>query len=158
MLQWYSHRSRLLTGGFALLVLALTGCFGGGSSAEPQRLCLEIQASKELNLFDGQPHVVVVRFYPLDNATAFQATDVRDLVRGAKPAGLAGEPWQTVALPGQKLKVTEPLPKSATQLGIVADYYHGPSRVIVPSQCDSDARPIALSDSEIALAQTKEGK
>jgi type VI secretion system VasD/TssJ family lipoprotein len=158
MLQRLSHRSRLLTGGFALLVLALPGCFGGGgSSAEPERLCLEIEASKELNLFDGQPHVVVVHFYPLENATAFQATDERDLLRGAKPAGLAGEPWQTIALPGQKLKLTEPLPKNATQLGIVADYYHGPSRVIVPTKCDSDARPIALSDSEIALAQ-KEGK
>jgi type VI secretion system VasD/TssJ family lipoprotein len=157
MLQPFSHRLRLWAGGFALLVLALPGCFGGGGS-EPERLCLELDASKELNLFDGQPHVVVVHFYPLENATAFQATDVRDLIRGAKPAGLAGEPWQTVALPGQKLKLTEPLPKNATQLGIVADYYHGPSRVIVPTKCDSDAHPIALSDSEIALAETKEGK
>jgi len=158
MLQPIPHRLRFFAGGFALLVLALPGCFGGGSSAEPERLCLEIDASKELNLFDGQPHVVVLHFYPLENATAFQATDVRDLIRGAKPAGVAGESWQTVALPGQKLKLTEPLPPKTTQLGIVADYYHGPSRVIVPTKCDSDARPIALSDSEIALAETKEGK
>jgi len=84
--------------------------------------------------------------------TAFQASSVRDLIRGEKPAGLAGEPWQTTVLPGQTLKLGEQLPRDTAQIGVVADYYRGPSRVIASTTCESEAgNVIVLSSSEIAL-------
>jgi type VI secretion system VasD/TssJ family lipoprotein len=146
----------------AALLLAACGGGGGflgigGGPPEPPKLCLELAADKQLNTFDGQPHVVVVHFYPLSNVTAFDATDLRDLVRGEKPAGLSGEPWQTTILPGQKLVLGEQLPEKSTQLGIVADYYRGPSRVIVPASCDSDeASVITLSPTEVTLPKGDE--
>jgi type VI secretion system VasD/TssJ family lipoprotein len=159
MLQRFSLLQR-----FALFaaVVALAACGGGGflgiggsdESEGPAKLCLELQASKDLNLFDGQPHVVVVHFYPLQNVTAFEASSVRDLIRGEKPAGLAGEPWQTTVLPGQKLRVGEQLPKDTAQIGVVADYYRGPSRVIASTTCESETgNVLVLSASEIAIQE-----
>src|SRR5687768_13336989 len=52
----------------------------GGVSASAPRSCLRIEAGSNLNLFDGQPHVVVLYFFPLQNVSAFQSADLRDLV------------------------------------------------------------------------------
>ena len=144
-------------------VLVQAACGGGGfmgigGEDGPPHLCHELHAAKDLNLFDGQPHVVVVHFYPLQNVTAFEATSGRDLIRGAKPAGVAGEPWQTTVLPGQTLKLAEQLPRDTAHLGIVADYYRGPSRIVVSASCDSDEeeRVIALSAGSIELPKPDE--
>jgi len=149
---------------FAFLapVLLLAGCGGGflgmGGDKGPPRLCHELRAAKDLNVFDGQPHIVVVHFYPLQNVTAFEATNARDLIRGAKPAGVAGEPWQTTVLPGQTVKLAEQLPKDTANLGIVADYYRGPSRIVVSSSCDSDdeQRVITLSAAAVEMPKSAE--
>ena len=147
-----SHRSSLIAA-----ALLLAGCGGGGflgmGGSEAGQLCLELEASKELNLFDGQPHVVVVHFYPLANVTAFEATPARDLIRGAKPDGLAGEPWRTTVLPGQKLKLGEKVSEQAEHLAVVADYYGGPSRVVVPADCDDEeGKVVRLSRSAVAVS------
>ena len=131
---------------------------GIGGNAGPPHLCHELHAAKDLNLFDGQPHVVVVHFYPLQNATAFEATNARDLIRGEKPAGVAGEPWQTTVRPGQTLRLGEQLPRDTADLGIVADYYRGPSRIVIPASCDSDEaeRVVTLSAGAVEKAKTGE--
>jgi len=159
MLERFSRPER-----FALLatVLLQAGCGGGflgiGGDDGPPHLCHELQASKDLNLFDGQPHVVVVHFYPLQNVTAFEATSGRDLIRGAKPSGVAGEPWQTTVRPGQTLKLGEQLPRDTAHLGLVADYYRGPSRVVIATDCDSDdeQRVITLAASAVELPKSDE--
>jgi type VI secretion system VasD/TssJ family lipoprotein len=154
-----------LPGRFALVAWGLlqASCGGGGflgigGDDGPPKLCHELRAAKDLNLFDGQPHVVVVHFYPLQNATAFEATNARDLIRGAKPAGVAGEPWQTTVLPGQTLRLGEQLPRDTADLGIVADYYRGPSRIVVSASCDSDdeERVITLAASSIEKPKSDE--
>jgi predicted component of type VI protein secretion system len=102
--------------------------------------------------------VVVVHFYPLTNATAFAATNARDLIRGEKPAGVAGEPWQTTVRPGQTLKLGEKLPPDTADLGIVADYYRGPSRIVIPASCDSDdeERVITLATGAVEKPKTED--
>jgi type VI secretion system VasD/TssJ family lipoprotein len=116
---------------------------------EALRVCLGIEASANLNLFDGQPHVVVLYLYPLQNSTAFQASDPRDLVSGTKPLGLTGEPWEITVLPGQTLALDEPLPRDTSKVGIVADYYRGPRRVVASASCDdSSGAKLVLSTSD----------
>ena len=153
-----------LPGRIALVALlaVLSGCGGAGGGFlgiggddTPERLCHELHAAKDLNLFDGQAHVVVVHFYPLQNATAFEATNARDLIRGAKPAGVAGEPWQTTVLPGQTLKLDEKLPPDTADLGIVADYYRGPSRIVIPASCDSDDEERVITLAAAAVEKPK---
>ncbi len=155
MLERFSLAGRFVIAAVTSGLVACGGAGGGflgiGGDDGPQRLCHELRAAKDLNLFDGQPHIVVVHFYPLENATAFEASNARDLIRGAKPAGVAGEPWQTTVLPGQTLRLGEKLPPDTADLGIVADYYRGPSRIVVSASCDSDdeERVITLAASAI---------
>jgi type VI secretion system VasD/TssJ family lipoprotein len=104
----------------------------------PPRTCARIVASPNLNLYEGEPHVVVLYFYPLQSETAFQESDLRDLIAGEKPAGLTGERWEATVLPGETLLLDEPLPRDTSQLGIVADYYRGPSRVVLSGRCASE--------------------
>ena len=152
MPQWLSlsHRSSLIAAALLLAACGGGGFMGiGGDDAGP--LCVQIRASKKLNMFEGQPHALVVYFYPLSNVTGFEATSARDLIRGAKPDGLAGESWRTTVLPGQKLKLGEKVPELATHIAVVADYYAGPSRVIVPTDCEDD-QVVTLSSSQAAVA------
>ena len=116
-------------------------------------MCLGVDASPKLNLYEGQAHVVVLKFYPLQNAAAFQAADAQDLVNGKKPAGMTGDPWEATVLPGQKLKVSEKLPRDTASVGIVADFFSGASRAVVPAKCGMFGSPgVVLSASDVQVA------
>lgn len=125
--------------GFATLAIAclslfLTACAGG---AKPAEVCLTLVASSNLNRFDEQPHVVVVSFYPLQNVSAFKTTDPSDLLRGDAPPGMTGDPWEVTMYPGQIRTLEEKLPANTVFVGLVADFYKGPSRVVVETGCSS---------------------
>jgi Type VI secretion lipoprotein, VasD, EvfM, TssJ, VC_A0113 len=152
---WFSlsHRSSVVAA--ALWVSACGGGFLGMGGSDTGELCLELRASKQLNLFDGQPHALVVYFYPVSNVTGFEATSARDLIRGAKPDGLAGESWRTTVLPGQNLKQSDKPVPLATHVAVVADYYAGPSRVIVPASC-GDEQIVILRSTQAAVAAEDE--
>ncbi len=116
----------------AVLALVSVSCAGGGKPAE---VCLALAASPNLNSFDGQAHVVVVSFYPLQNISAFNTTDPVDLLSGAKPPGLTGDPWEVTVHPGEIRKLEEKLPRDTVFIGLVADFYSGPSRTVVEADC-----------------------
>jgi len=159
MLERFSLAGRAALVAFTSGLAACGGAGGGfmgiGGDDFPTHLCHELRAAKDLNLFDGQAHVVVVHFYPLQNATAFEATNARDLIRGTKPAGVAGEPWQTTVRPGQTVKLGEKLPPETADLGIVADYYRGPSRIVIPASCDSDDEERVITLAAAAVEKPK---
>jgi len=139
--------ARLVFACFASLAL---GCASG---PEPSEMCLDVDASPKLNLYEGEPHVVVLKFYPLQNVSAFQAADAQDLVNGKKPAGMTGDPWEATVLPGQKLEVAERLPRDTSNVGIVADFFSGASRAVVPAKCGMFGRPgVVLSASDLQVA------
>lgn len=152
-----SHRSSLSVAAALLVAACGGGGFMGMGGEDAGPLCIQLRASKQLNLFDGQPHALVVYFYPVSNVTGFEAMPVRDLIRGGKPDGLAGESWRTTVLPGQKLNLGEKVPELATHIAVVADYYAGPSRVIVPTDCEDD-QVVTLSSSKAALAAADGGE
>lgn len=120
--------------GALALLLAVAGCKTFGSDDPPQ-MCLDVEASANLNQFEGQPHVVVLYFYPLQNQTGFLNTDVRRLVNGEKPAGMTGDRWEATVLPGQRVELKEQLPRDTPFVGVVADFYRQPSRAVLEPSC-----------------------
>ena len=120
----------------AVLTLCLlsAGCFGG---TKPAEVCLSLVASPNLNSFDSQAHVVVVLLFPLQNISAFNTTDPLDLLRGVQPPGLTGDSWEVTIYPGEIKKLEEKLPRDTVFLGVVADFYNGPSRTVVNAKCST---------------------
>lgn len=58
--------------------------------SEARRVCLEVVASPNLNLHDGQAHSLTVHLYPLVSPLGFEQTSVSDLLEGKSPPGMAG--------------------------------------------------------------------
>ena len=109
------------------------GC--GGGKSKPSEICLSLEAASNLNSFDEQAHVVIVYFYPLQNVMAFNAMDSDELLNGGRPPGLTGDPWETTVYPGQQMSLEEKLPRYTVFLGVLADFYSGPSRAVVEADC-----------------------
>lgn len=132
---------------FVAAGLQLSGCASGSKPAE---VCISLVASPNLNSFDGQAHVVVAVMYPLQNISAFETTDPADLLNGTKPPGLTGDPWEVTVYPGEIQTLEEKLPRDTVFLGIVADFYNGPSRTIVEADCATiGTQKIILSSNDV---------
>jgi len=123
-----------------------------GGSDDPPEICLAIEASGNLNLFDGQPHVVVLYFYPLQNVMAFQATEMNDLLNKVRPPGMTGDVWETTVLPGEQRELRERLPRDTEHVGVLADFYGKPSRTIVEASCGTFGQDVlVLSASDLQV-------
>ena len=118
---------------FVCLGLWITGCAGG---SKPSESCLVLVASPNLNQVDGEPHVVMVSLYPLQNIAAFNAADPIDLLKSdAKPPGFTGDRWEETVYPGEVKKIEVKLPRDTAFVGVLADFYNGPSRTVVEAKC-----------------------
>jgi type VI secretion system VasD/TssJ family lipoprotein len=131
-----AQRARAL----ALLCALASGCslFGKGDAGPPE-LCLEIEASARLNLTDGEPHALVVYLFPLENATAFDETDARDLLAvadGGKLVGLSGPVLDVTLLPAEVRRVRERFQDRTVAVGLVADFYGGPRKAVLDPVCN----------------------
>lgn len=119
------------------LLVQLAGCASDmpmvGSG--PPEICLEVQATQNLNVFEGEPHVVVLYFYPLQTAASFQEADPYDLLNRIELAGQTGKPWETTILPGEQRVIEEMLPRDTALIGIVADFFSGPGKVLIEPGC-----------------------
>ncbi len=148
----WSENARASSTGIAAIALAtllLTSC---ASSPSPAEMCLSIEASPNLNQFDGAPHVVVLYFYPLQNLMAYRQTDPIELLEGGRPPGLTGDPWETTILPGAVRDLQEILPQNTRFIGILADFYSGPSQAVVEADCPMFGKPtIVLTASDVQV-------
>jgi type VI secretion system VasD/TssJ family lipoprotein len=132
-----------------VVAVCLLGCRSNG---EPAAVCVNIDASPNLNLFSGDPHVVVVYFYPLQNVMAFRQTDAVDLLDGKRPPGLMGDRFEITIFPGTQRQVSETLPRDTQFVGILADFYNGPSKAVVEAQCGMFGGPtVVLSSSDVQV-------
>jgi type VI secretion system VasD/TssJ family lipoprotein len=110
-----------------MFVVALVGAAGLACSSPPGRkVCLDLVGSPDLNTFDGEPHAVVVRLYPLQEKQGFGKLTADELLDGAKPEGMLGNPYETTIVPGETREVRERFPVETLTMGIVADYYRAP--------------------------------
>ena len=139
---------------FALLTLTVGwGCASPGV----RQSCLRVEASPDLNSYDGQPHVTVLYLYPLESALGFEQMTVRELLRGGEPASLTGARRHVTVAPGENRTLRESFPRSTTYVGIVADFYRakgqrGRRKLLVPARCGFTRTPrIALLRSELSL-------
>jgi predicted component of type VI protein secretion system len=128
-----------------------------GMDPTKPHVCLRLEASPKLNFFSGQPHVVRLAIYPLENAIGFEQASVDGLLRGEKPSGLAGPSIDVTVVPGESREVLNPLPPSADSIGIVADFYRppgaqgGPRKTTLSANCARGMAEVRLGESEIQL-------
>ena len=96
-----------------------------GGTPKPAVFCMEIQASPDLNLYNGQPHVVVLYIFPLKSQSDFERLTADELLGGVTAPGIDA-PRQITVAPGQRIPFEETFPPMTTQVGLVADYYRRP--------------------------------
>ncbi len=147
-----ASRSRIdfIRGGMLAIAIAFALALASGCAGRPKpaEVCLSLVASSNLNRFDGQAHVVVVSFFPLQNVSAFNTTDPADLLQGEKPPGLTGDPWEVTLYPDEIRTLEEKLPADTVFVGLVADFYRGPSRTVVEASCPT----LGLGGTKIVLS------
>ncbi len=138
-----------VAGAAGLAALLLLGC---ASSPSPPEVCLTLEASPNLNQFDGSPHVVVVYFYPLQNLMAYRQTDAVELLDGGRPPGMTGDVWETTVMPGAIRDLEELLPQNTRYIGVLADFYSGPSQAVVEAECPTFGKStIVLTASDVLV-------
>lgn len=136
-----------------LAAVGLLGCgVLGGGQPEPPEFCVELAASSNLNQFSGEPHLVVVHFFPLSNRKAFMSADLSALVRGEHGLQTTGDVWEEEMLPGQVKEMRETLPRDTLFIGLVADFFRQPSRVTIEAECPTLGKPhVVLSASDLQV-------
>jgi type VI secretion system VasD/TssJ family lipoprotein len=141
----------------AALVAGLA--FGCGGAPDPVGFCVDIQGARDLNVYDGQAHVVTLYLYALASSQGFRQLTADDLLGGAKPTGmLENEPRTLTVGPGQILAHADTLPPETREIGVVADYYRasggsaGERKVVLPADCGMLFKPsLVLASSGLSL-------
>jgi type VI secretion system VasD/TssJ family lipoprotein len=122
----------------------VVGLLGSGcaSGSKPQRACLKLDASANLNYHSGQAHVLTVYFYPLASPLGFERANVDDLLGGDTPPGVLAPPASATIRPGEQgRKFEDVFPSETNQIGVIADFYRSPGdpegarRQVVPARC-----------------------
>ena len=120
-------------------LLILAAC--AGNSFKPREVCLVIEASPSLNLYDGEAHALNLFIYPMTALSAFEESSIDDLVAGRKVDGATGAPLSIMVSPEEVREVREAFPPATGVIGVVADYYQagtessGIRRGIVEGKC-----------------------
>jgi type VI secretion system VasD/TssJ family lipoprotein len=151
----YARRLHRLLPVVGLLPALLAGC---GGAPGPVSFCMDVQASSDLNFYDGQPHVVALYIYPLRSQADFQNLTVEELLGEASAPGM-DPPRQITVGPGQTLPFEDVLPPMTTSVGLVADYYRRPGdpegsrKLVLAAECGRFGRQaVTLSARELTLA------
>ncbi len=132
----------------AIALLPLLGC---ASRSKPREVCVNLEASERLNLYDSTSHPITVYVYPLSSSSAFEQTSVGELLEDVVPQGVVAPPVPITVAPGEKRMFREMFPAETQQLGILADYYRAPNdpegtrTVVLPARCGMRKPGVILS-------------
>lgn len=111
-----------------------------GGAPKPVSTCMDLVATQDLNLYDGQAHALSVYVYPLRSTGDFQRLTADEILGGTTGPGM-DPPRQLTVGPGQVMPFEDVFPPMTTHVGIVGDYYHrsgesqGERKVMVPASC-----------------------
>jgi type VI secretion system VasD/TssJ family lipoprotein len=151
-----ARRLRRLLPTASLLAALLAAC---GGAPGPVSFCMDLQASTDLNFYNGQPHVVALYIYPLRSQADFQRLTVEELLSEGSAPGM-DPPRQITVGPGQTLPFEDTLPPMTTSVGLVADYYYRPGdpegtrKLVLAAECGRFGRQtVTLSARELTLQQ-----
>ncbi len=150
--RWPRRAAALVAG---LAWAAVAGC-GGAEMPKFRDVCLQVEASPNLNLYEGQAHAVTVYLYPLTSPLGFKQASAQDLLGGARPPGMAWPPIPISVSPGlqKEFEFKKGFPKTAAYMGIVADYYREPGdpegdwHDVVPATCGWFSSPALTLSSQ----------
>jgi type VI secretion system VasD/TssJ family lipoprotein len=106
-------------------IFGLIGMLAGCQVPTGRRVCIDIHASDELNLYDGEAHAVELRLYPLGERRSFEQLSADELLDGAKPDSLTGHIYTTMVVPGEYRKLRERFPLNTMFVGVLVGYYRG---------------------------------
>jgi len=140
--RWWKSGRRLLS---ACLALGLSGC-ASCRTPPPPALCIQLESTERAGWYNNEPHAVVLYFFPLENATAFEQTDAADLLRGdGAVAGASGPRTEFQILPKEKRELRDRVEPRTRFVGVIADFYGGAQKALLPIGCDGKKlRPLVL--------------
>jgi len=148
--------------GSILLVLFLsTAVFSGCALREQvRRICVDVEASENLNFYDEKAHSLTVLVYALSDPKGFQAAPISELLAGHVPSGVLEPPVPVTIEPGTTTRLEQVFPASTRSVGLVVDYHRAPDRVeeaalaserrtVLPSRCGFLTPRLRLSETRI---------
>lgn len=138
-----------------LFVLALGPLAGCSTRSKPRKVCVKLEASERLNLYDSISHPITVYVYPLSSSSAFEQTTVAELLEGFTPPGVVAPPVPITLAPGERRLFRETFPAETRQLGVLADYYRAPGdpdgtrTQVLPARCGMRKPALTLSPRDV---------
>jgi type VI secretion system VasD/TssJ family lipoprotein len=140
-----------------LLLSTLSGC---ALREQVRRVCVDVEASENLNFYEGKAHSLTVLVYALSDQTGFQAVPISELLAGHVPSGVLEPPVPFTIEPGTTMSLEHVFPAATRSIGLVADYHRLPDRVeevaqtserriVLPSRCGFLAPRLRLSETRI---------
>ncbi len=148
-------------GAFVLIAVSLLLSPGCALRESVRRVCVDFEASEDLNAYDGRPQTLTLFVYALSDAKAFEAVDFSELMAGHLPEGVLEPPVAMTIQPEMKLRIEEIVPRATRSVGIVADYDRAPAsalpedgegaglRVVIPARCGFFTPSLKLSETQI---------
>ena len=151
-------------GGVGPAARAIDACRGMASGCalreQVRRVCIDVEASEDLNFYDGKAHSLTVLLYALSDPAAFNAAPVSELLAGHAPSGVLEPPVPVTIEPGAKMSLEEVFPAPTRSIGLVADYDRLPDhvegveqkaerRIVLPSRCGFLTPSLRLSETRI---------
>lgn len=153
-----SHARRLAVPAMMLglaCAIALLPALGCASRSKPRKVCVKLEASERLNLYDSISHPITVYVYPLSSSSAFEQTSVGELLEGVTPQGVVAPPVPITLAPGEERMFQEMFPAETRQLGVLADYYRAPGdpdgtrTQVLPARCGMRKPALTLSPRDV---------
>jgi len=89
--------------------------------------------------------------FPLDSTTSFEEADANDLRSQATLPGMTGEKLDLTIVPEEVRDVRGPVDERTRFVGVLADFYDGPRRLLLEPSCLGDRpRRVLLGSSDAA--------
>ena len=99
--------------------------------------------------------MTAVYLYPLESRLGFEQATVAELLAEPRVPGMVGSRLQLTVAPGEAREVRESLPRTASHIGLVADFWRGtsnerPAKVVIDARCGFWAPEVELTQDGIA--------